>query len=856
MGAVMADGLSYGRVFEGDALTQIAMPMGGIGAGCVCLNGIGGLQDFSIRHKPALSAGADTFQMQDGGFAVLRVKGLEGGTRLCEGPVPDGRIYDQGLKGQGYRMAGHEGLPRFSGCSFRGAYPFGEVRLSDEGMPVKVRVTGWSPFVPLDDVASGIPCAMLEYEVENVSGGAIEFEFSYHLSHLAKGALGWKGTRNKVVPGLGVSFFNVEPAGSAGFGSASLSVVGHAAAVKGMWLRSGWFDWISALWQEVSSGAFRENAGNEERELEGHNGGSVLVRGRLEAGKSVTVPIVIAWHFPNVHYDANVVADPLAVACCTGGECAEPAPKWQPFYVTQWNDAEEVGKYVRENYAALRGRTKGFADALFSSTLAAEVLDAVSSNLAILKSPTVLRQANGNVWGWEGCFPDKGCCSGTCTHVWNYAQAMPHLFPKLERGLREMELRRSMDEAGHIAFRAALPDGPAKHDFHPAADGQLGGIMKLYREWQIGGDFKWMAGLYPLAKRSLEFCTKRWDPEERGALFEPHHNTYDIEFWGPDGMCTSVYVGALAAMAEMGRAVGDEDAERYTEMAKKGAAFMDGELFNGEYFEQRVMWRELADQSFARSLLAEGKDEEELRILRAEGPKHQYGTGCLSDGVIGAWMARLYGIDAPFTGENVRRNLGAIFRHNFREDLSAHACTQRPGYAMGSESGLLLCSWPRGRRPTLPFVYSDEVWTGIEYQVASHLMLEGIVEEGLAIVRGVRGRYEGRVRNPFNEYECGNYYARAMASYALLASLSGFAYSAVTRELRLAPRVGGDGFRCFFSVATGFGVIVLEGKKLRVEMVEGFLDVGEVLVERGEARYRAGWKTKVKAGKVAELRLR
>jgi len=103
--------------------------------------------------------------------------------------------------------------------------------------------------------------------------------------------------------------------------------------------------------------------------------------------------------------------------------------------------------------------------------------------LAILKSPTLLLQDSGNVWAWEGCFANQGCCAGTCTHVWNYAQALPHLFPALERTFRETELERSMDRRGHITFRSALPDGETRHKSHAASDGQLGGIMKLYREW-------------------------------------------------------------------------------------------------------------------------------------------------------------------------------------------------------------------------------------------------------------------------------------------------------------------------------------------------------------------------------------
>jgi hypothetical protein len=86
------------------------------------------------------------------------------------------------------------------------------------------------------------------------------------------------------------------------------------------------------------------------------------------------------------------------------------------------------------------------------------------------------------------------------------------------------------------------------------------------------------------------------------------------------------------------------------------------------------------------------------QLLKREGPRYQYGSGCLSDGVIGAWMARIYGIETPLARKNVRSNLQAIFKNNFKTDLSEHANAQRPGYAMGREPGLLLCSWPQGRQ--------------------------------------------------------------------------------------------------------------------------------------------------------------
>ena len=324
--------------------------------------------------------------------------------------------------------------------------------------------------------------------------------------------------------------------------------------------------------------------------------------------------------------------------------------------------------------------------------------------------------------------------------------------------------------------------------------------MKVFRDWQISGDSGWLKKMYPLAKRSLDYCIGTWDPDHRGGLFEPHHNTYDIEFWGADGMCTSIYLGALSAMAQMAQAVGQaSDAEFYADLAKRCSQFMDEQLFNGEYYQQKVEYQGLRDTSFANTVAhVDEKSSEMQQLLKREGPKYQYGSGCLSDGVIGAWMARTYGIETPLARKNVRSTLQAIFRHNFKTDLSEHANAQRPGYAMGREPGLLLCSWPRGGKPTLPFVYSDEVWTGIEYQVASHLIQEGFVNEGLTIVKALRSRYDGRTRNPWNEYECGNWYARAMASYALLGALAGFRYSAVERTLWFGPQLSVRPFKTLF----------------------------------------------------------
>ena len=496
---------------------------------------------------------------------------------------------------------------------------------------------------------------------------------------------------------------------------------------------------------------------------------------------------------------------------------------YRPWYSERFKSLNEVIGYWDANQAMLEKNSRLFSDAFYSSSLPAEVLEAVAANLTILKSPTVLRQWDGRFWAWEGCQDSFGSCHGSCTHVWNYAQALPHLFPSLERTLRETEFRVSQNTEGHQNFRVNLPISAPPHNFHAAADGQLGGIMKVYREWRISGDTQWMKDLFPAVKKSLDYCIRTWDPLHKGYLEEPHHNTYDIEFWGPDGMCTSFYLGALTAFIEMGKEL-KQPVKEYTALLSKGKKYMETALFDGEYFIQKIQWEGLQAPNPVDVMSFGGSySEEALKLLKEEGPKYQYGTGCLSDGILGMWMASVCGLDEVLDNEKVRSHLVAVHKYNLKHDLVDHFNPQRPVYACGKDGGLLLCTWPKGGMLSLPFVYSNEVWTGIEYQVASHLMMKGEVEKGLDIVRECRERYDGRVRNPFNEIECGHWYARAMASYGMLQGLTGVRYDAVDKTMYIDSKIGD--FKSFISTDTGFGTIEWKAGKPVLNVVYGNIDV-------------------------------
>jgi uncharacterized protein (DUF608 family) len=805
----MSSAQRYNTVYTGERLNRVAFPLGGMGAGMLCLEGTGALSHVSLRHRPEVFHEPMT-------FAALCVKGERPVARVLEGPVPGWKLFGQSGTGNG-ASATTFGLPRCREASFAARFPFGTFTLRDPALPVAVAVTGWSPFEPNDADHASLPVAALEYRFTNETDAPVEAVWSWH----ARNFLATRGSPEAVRATDGGFVLWAGPGAEAPHEEAALAATVDApdVAINGAWFRGGWFDPLTMLWCEVAAGEAPARAPYAEGGPSA--GGSVAVPFALVPGESRTIVLRLAWYAGQSNLRAG--KDPTEV------DPAAPAGCYRPWYTARFADVEAVSAYWREHYAELRANTQRFTDCLFDTTLPPEVVEAVAANLCILKSPTVLRQADGRLWCWEGCGDNNGCCHGTCTHVWNYAQAICHLFPALERTLRETEFGPSQDARGHQVFRSGLPIRVVAHDFHAAADGQLGGIVKVHRDWRISGDTDWLRGLWPRVRRSLDFCIETWDPERRGWLEEPHHNTYDIEFWGPDGMCTSFYLGALAAAVRMGEALGDEVAG-YAELLATGLARTEGELFDGEYFIQRVAWRGLraADPTQLTSMVG-GYSPEARELLEREGPKYQYGAGCLSDGVLGSWLALVCGVGQVLDPDKVRSHLRAVWRHNLRRDLSTHANPQRPGFACGAEGGLLLCTWPKGGELALPFVYSDEVWTGIEYQVASHLILMGCVDEGLEIVRLCRDRYDGRVRNPFNEYECGHWYARALSSYALLQALSGARYDAVEQVLYLSPALAGD-FRCFLSTATGYGTVGVRDGRPFVEVRAGRIDLEGIRV--------------------------
>ncbi|HNT87690.1 MAG TPA: GH116 family glycosyl hydrolase, partial [Candidatus Hydrogenedentes bacterium] len=676
-----------------------------------------------------------------------------------------------------------------------------------------------NPFIPGNPDDSGFPAAILKYTLQNRRRNPVDVTIAWSVLNPV-GGLGKAAASDPVLGGVAQGYGGnvnryIEAAGLRGlefasekwpethprYGSVALLTPEKNVTVMRYWSRKGWFTPYHELWDAFSTTGRLPDHEYDPTEDGQTAAGALGIRVRLQPRAAKTVTFYITWYFPNFEkywHDAACVSEALRSGCCAP---KRELPTWKNYYATRFSSAVDVAAQLHAREKTLHAATKRFHDALFSSTLPPYVIDAVSSQAAILKTATCLRLTDGTFYGFEGSAPVGGCCEGSCTHVWNYQQALAFLFPSLERSMRLADYKHNLRPDGSMGFRLNLPIGAPPNDFLPCADGQLGGIIKAYRDWKISGDDAYVRQLWPSLKRALEYAWREWDPDRTGVLRGRQHNTYDIEFYGENTMTSCFYLGALLAGAEIAAHLGDDEAARaYREVYGRGSAWIDTELFNGEYYEQHY-------------------DPE-------DAPEYQYGKGCLADQVLGVWLAEVAGLGPVIDAEHARKALRAIFRHNWRADLREHANAQRV-YALHDEAGLLNCTWPQAGRPAVPFPYSDEVWTGIEYQVASHCILAGLVEEGLTIVRAARDRYDGHKRNPWDEFECGHHYARAMASYGLLLAISGFRYDKGAGVIGFAPRIhtgsdesdgspAGDigfapcvrarDFRCFWALDGAWGV--------------------------------------------------
>ncbi len=824
------------RAFTGENLRAVAMPLGGIGTGSLALCGDGSLRQWqlcnNVNHLAFVPHSFFAVRAQrQGQPAVARV--LQSGALYHEEFAPIPSVNDYVIPEECKRLL--EVLPGVQATEFVGEYPTASVRYLDEALPVEVMLTAYSPFCPLDAQTSGLPAVIFRFTARNPADRPAGVHFAATLQNF----VGWDGIQNIVgvecsryggnqnhvlrLRGLtAVVMENLKlPANHPHNGSLCLATLQADANACPAWddLTTFWSDFtrnapvLAAIpaWPATPDG----------RTING----ALSVPVHLEPGEEKTVTFVLAWHFPNRYVDWG-----------QGFSGIEDRKSlfWQGnAYNTRFASAAAVAEYVRDNFERLDAITRRFRDTFFDSTLPYEILDTVSSQLSIIRTPTCLWTEDGRFHAFEGCggastggwLATGGCCPLNCTHVWNYEMALAALFPDLERTMRETDLFHQLHPSGYLPHRTVLPlylprawergiGGP----HNPALDGLLGMVLKTYREHRRCADPEWLPRVWPQIKKAMQHVMTVHDADGDGVIKGEQPNTYDISIYGPNTFIGTLYLAALRAAEEMAQLQGEPElAEQYRERYEKGRQGYDDLLWNGEY------WIQIYDPE--------------------KNPEQNYGKGCHSDHLLGQWWAHILGLGHVLPPERVRKAVESIVKYNFRENFFGHKQVPRE-FASDDEPGVLICSWPHGGRPEVPTLYSDEIWTGIEYEVAALCLYEGMPEEGLAILRAVRSRYNGKRRSPWNDVECGDHYARAMSSWALLDAACGYQYDASTASLSLAPRLGADSFRAFFITATAWGTASIAqeagARVVRLQPVWGELELKTlILPHTGAAQVNA-----------------
>ena len=747
-------------------LEFIGMPAGGIGCGTVYLGGDGRLWLWDVFNKNQTGVIYKNVKWHEKiqfNFPFLRPFD---GANYVE-PARDVRPLDQGfairVEYAGKAITKKLQESDWPEIAFEATYPTATVRYSDKELPLDISLRAGSPFIPLNEDDSGLPVTIFSFALTNKGSSAMKINLA-----------GWLENKSSLYTAIGDQYFHLNE----GYKKNNVSAVLQSADS---------YNWVDEAFTSapdfgnfclasmnsntmvnvaadsaVSDEAFftTENLQKTKKQIQEKALSTVSNQITLEPGQTETLHYCVAWYFPNLNF----------------GKMSNEGGR---YYAKTFRSSLEVAEYIATNFQRLSEQTKLWQETWYDqSTLPHWFLERTLLNISTLATTTVHRFKSGRFYGWEGV----GSCPGTCNHVWQYAQAVARLFPSLERDTRErVDLGIAFHDDGHIGFRA-------EYDTQPAVDGQAGRILGVYREHQMSTDDAFLKRNWTKTKRAIEFLLKQ-DTNGDGMTDTQLENTLDAKWPGEIAWIVGLSICAIRAGQLMAEEMNDKDfAARCATYVTNGTANMEKVLFNGEYFIHRP------DAVKKRTVIG------------------SYNT-CHIDQVYGQSWAFQAGMGRILDKTKSTSALKALWKYNFTTDVGPYLKNHNGGrpYALPGEGGMIMNTNPRneedpyGVKDAWQVTYFHECMSGFEHQVAAHMMAEGMIEESLILTRTIHDRYHAKKRNPFNEIECSDHYARAMASYGTFITACGFTFHGPKGIVGFAPRLSPDNFKAPFTTAAGWG---------------------------------------------------
>lgn len=751
-------------------LKYIGMPVGGLHTGTVYIGGDGRLWLWQVYNDAYDGAkeGIETKLVQwNNGKELVPVRPRDGSAYIEPAIADNLRVLEQGfaisVEQGGKQLVKELRENHWDEIIFEPSYPTCTVTYRSNDFPVDVVLTAFSPFIPLDVENSSLPLASLHLDVKNKTGKALNVVISGWMENgVFKNRKNFSKVRKvasaQPVDGGQTIFFACDEVPSEELKAGDYGTMAiycndkDAVAVAAV---QSWPIAPSALLQPVAK---------NEVSFDDLQVGSLSLKRSISAGGSTSVSYAVSWHFNNPHAKLQ--------------EKLKDAQEGY-WYGKQYKDALAVAAYYAQHNERLNESTLAWAATWNDSTLPHWFLDRTFVNIGTLATANTMRFGSGRFWGWEGV----GACAGTCTHVWQYGQAMGRIFPDLERNLRETtDLGVGFrPETGGIIFRA-------EYESRPAIDGQAGVVLRFYRDHQMSKDNAFLKKNWANLKKAIQFIIDQ-DKNGDGMTDTPMENTLDAVWEGEIAWIVGLTLAAIRAGEYMAEEVGDtEFQKRCAHYVKLGTANMDKELFNGEYYIHRP------NKEFGRKKLG------------------SYNT-CHIDQVYGqAWTFQL-GMPRINDKEKTLSALKALWKYNFTMDVGPYIKTHLNGrpYALPGEGGMVMNTNPKdeqkpyGENETWQLGYFHECMSGFEHQVAAHMMAEGMIDESLILTRAIHDRYHAAKRNPFNEIECSDHYARAMASYGTFINACGYEYHGPKKYLAFSPKLSTNNFKAAYTTAEAWG---------------------------------------------------
>jgi len=803
------------KTFSGDNLRKISMPVGGIGTGDIGFGGNGGLVDWEIFNRPSLKRSPEVSAF------IIRVEQKDHPlfAKVLEGPL-DSSQYEAPF---GAEVRNH-GMPRFRNAIFDCAYPFGQVHLEDRNCPVQVTLQSFNPLIPSDTQASSFPLMVYRCVVTNTSNEPATVSVASNVSNFIrpfeKNNFSYVN-HNSYIEGTNFSAIRysseMKDTNDENFGNFSVAVLNPKHVThRTSWADLTWRDSLLEMWDD-----FIEDGNFEQRKsINVEPVGTLCDKRVIEPGQVEEYTFLISWFFPNRRGWSQEGEDGTSPPGTNIGKYSDLIIG--NYYATQFSDSINVIKEFIPKMLDLETRTINFVEQFLSTDFPEPLLDAALSNLSTLKTQTIFQSSDGKYFGWEGIGYNAGSCFGNCSHVWNYEQTTAFLFSDIAKDFRETEFLYATNRDGFMSFRVTFPLEGLQSWPIAAADGQMGCIVKLFREWTLSGDTEWLRVLWPAARRALEFAwiPGGWDADQDGVMEGVQHNTMDVEYYGPNPQMGFWYLAALRAAEEMALELSEvEFASKCKRLFTNGSSWMDKNLFNGEYYEHKIY--PLRDGQ----TIARGLQHGIMGAQNTSDPELQLGSGCLVDQLIGQFLADISGLGSLANPKNIETAAKSILKFNELEGLYDHFNHMR-SYALGDEKGLLMATYPRGNRPKRPFPYFAEMMTGFEYTASGNLIYSGELDKGLHVIANVRERFSGRTRNPFDEAECGRHYSRAMIAWGLFLAWTGQSFNA--KQKRLSFRKDLTNTRLPWYTGSSWGTASLENHEVVIEVYEGKVIIDDI----------------------------